>query len=152
MHMDVIEDCLQRAAEQSTVWAVVREQDEDAWMVVLEDESLLDVEFDADSGRLMLRTELGQISQADTRAVFNDLLVRCASAFELPRIGMGPDHRYELLASWVVDPMQVEGLTTLLNDVTTQARAWRQIVTRPLNLDDSNPASIQHLDTRALKA
>lgn len=151
MHMDVIEDCLQRAAEQSTVWAVVREQDEDAWMVVLEDESLLDVEFDADSGRLMLRTELGQISQADTRAVFNDLLVRCASAFELPRIGMGPDHRYELLASWVVDPMRVEGLATLLNDVTTQARAWRDIVARPLNLDNP-PLTQPALHSLSLKA
>lgn len=152
MDVDIIEDCLQRAAALSTVWAVVREQDEDAWIVVLEDESLLDVEYDAESGRLMLRTELGQINQADTRAVFNDLLVRCASAFELPRIGMGPEHRYELLASWPIDPMQIDGLTALLNRVTTQARAWRDIVARPLNLDGSPLTCAQPLDTLALKA
>lgn len=29
MDADIIEDCLQRAAELSTVWAVVREQNED---------------------------------------------------------------------------------------------------------------------------
>ncbi|RFP82656.1 hypothetical protein DY262_02185 [Hydrogenophaga borbori] len=154
MDADIIEDCLQRAAELSTVWAVVREQNEDgdAWIVVLEDESLLDVEHDPESGRLVLRTKLGQITQADTRAVFNDLLVRCASAFELPRIGMGPEHRYELLASWPIDPMQIDGLTALLNRVTTQARAWRDIVARPLNLDGSPLTCAQPLDTLALKA
>lgn len=154
MDADIIEDCLQRAAELSTVWAVVREQNEDgdAWIVVLEDESLLDVEHDPESGRLVLRTELGQITQADTRAFFNDLLVRFASAFELPRIGMGPEHRYELLASWPIDPMQIDGLTALLNRVTTQARAWRDIVARPLNLDGSPLTCAQPLDTLALKA
>lgn len=152
MDVETIEDCLQRAAELSTVWAVVREQDADAWVVVLGDESLLDVELDSESGRLMLRTELGQITQADTRAVFNDLLVRCASAFELPRIGMGPDHRYELLASWSVDAQQIDGLATLLNDITTQARAWRDIVARPLNLDDSSLMPISPRDALALKA
>lgn len=152
MDDDTIEDCLQRAAELSTVWAVVREQDKDAWIVVLDDESLLDVEHDAERGRLVLRTELGQITQADTRAVFNDLLVRCASAFELPRIGMGPDHRYELLASWPIDPMQLDGLAELFNNVTKQARAWRDIVARPLNLDGSPLTSAQPLGTLALKA
>lgn len=149
---DTIEECLQRAAELSTVWAVVREQGEHVWVVVLADESLLDVEYDADSDRLMMRTELGQIAHADTRAVFNDLLVRCASAFELPRIGMGPDHRYELLASWSVDAEQIDGLARLFNDITTQARAWRDIVARPLNLGDSLLATLSPRDALALKA
>lgn len=150
MDVETIEDCLQRAADRSTVWAVVREQDEDAWVVVLEDESLLDVGHDADSGHLLMRTELGQIPHADARAVFNDLLVRCASVFELPRIGMSADHRYELLASWAIDPMQVEGLAVLLDDITTQARAWRDIVARPLNLDASPLTPHRPLDLNLL--
>ena len=152
MDIEAIEDCLQRAAEQSTVWALVREQDADAWMVVLEDESLLDVEFDADSGRLMMRTELGQILQANTRADFNDLLVRCASAFEIPRIGMSMDYRYELFAAWAFDPHRSDELAQVFNDVTTQARAWREIVAKPINLENPHDTERSPLGVTALKA
>lgn len=152
MDIEVIEDCLQRAAELSTVWAVVREQDANAWIVVLGDESLLDMELDSNTRRLMMRTELGQISHADSRGLFNDLLLRCASAFELPRIGMSTDYRYELLASWTIDLQQPEALAMLLDDITTQAHAWRQIVARPVNLDAAASTPSSSIHPLALKA
>ena len=152
MDTEVIEDCLQRAAELSTVWAVVREQDADAWIVVLEDETLLDIEVDRARGQLLMRTELGQITHAETRAIFNDLLVRCASAFELPRIGMSTDHRYELLACWDVDSMQIDRLATHFNEITRQAQAWREIVARPVSMDSSGTMSPAPMNPLTLKA
>jgi hypothetical protein len=132
MNLDAIEECLQRAAEQSSVWALVREADKPAWILVLGDESLVDVFCDADGVHLSLRAELGMVVDADQRNVINELVLRCTGVIPMPAITLGPDHRYETFTRWRIDLQDVQGLAALFEDITEQVKLWREVVNKPM--------------------
>lgn len=132
MNLDAIEDCLQRAAEQSSVWALVREADKPAWILVLGDESLVDVACDTDGVHLSFRAELGMVGDADQRSAINELVLRCTGVIPMPAISLGPDHRYETFTRWRIDLQDVRGLATLFEDITEQVKLWREVVNKPM--------------------
>lgn len=132
MNLPAIEDCLQLAAQQSSVWAVVREADEPAWVVVLEDQTLMDVRFDADDGCLHFRAELGMVNDTDQRHAINELILRSVGVIPMPMLSLGPDHRYELLASCPADLQAPTVLAREFDHLGSQTSLWREVIAQPL--------------------
>ena len=93
MNLEAVEHCLHRAAEQSSVWAVIREATDATWMIVLADESIVDVEYDAAHAELLFRAELGLVNDPIQRSSINDLILRCHGVIPVPTITLTQDQR-----------------------------------------------------------
>jgi hypothetical protein len=132
MNLEAVEECLHRAAEQSSVWAVIREAAAATWAIVLADESIVDVEYDAAHAELLFRAELGLVNNEIQRSAINDLILRCNGVIPVPTITLTQDQRYELLASWPMDPDAPQPLATYLDDVASQVSLWREVVNQPM--------------------
>lgn len=132
MNAHAIEECLQRAAELSTAWALIKETDKQAWVLVLSDESLVDVVRDEHGEHLELRGELGMVTDAAQRSTINDLVLRCMGVIPMPVICLGQDNRYETLTKWRIDLQDVGGLAALFEDITEQIKLWRDVVAKPM--------------------
>ena len=140
MNLEAVEHCLHRAAEQSSVWAVIREATDATWMIVLADESIVDVEYDAAHAELLFRAELGLVKDAIQRSSINDLILRCNGVIPVPTITLTQDQRYELLASWPMDPDAPQPLAVYLDDVASQVTLWREVVNQPTATGTSGDA------------
>ncbi|NIM42859.1 MAG: hypothetical protein GTN84_15890 [Hydrogenophaga sp.] len=132
MNLDAIESCLERAAEQSSVWAVIREAAEASWVIVLPDQSMVDAQYDPERCELRFQVELGLVQDATQRAAINELIVRCQGVIPVPTINLTSDQRYELLTRWPMDPVSPEALGAYFDDVAAQASLWREVVNQPL--------------------
>lgn len=132
MNPDAIEPCLQAAAEQSSAWALIRETDKPAWVLVLADETLVDIACDERGEHLVLRAELGLVHDAEQRAAINDLVLRCMGVLPMPTICLDQDNRYETVTHWRIDLMNTPGLAALFEDVSAQVKLWRDVVAKPL--------------------
>lgn len=132
MNPDAIEPCLQAAAEQSSVWALIRETDKPAWVLVLADETLVDIACDERGEHVVLRAELGLVPDAEQRAAINDLVLRCTGVLPMPTICLGPDNRYETLSHWRIDLNDARGLAEMFEEVSAQVKLWREVVAKPL--------------------
>ena len=140
MNPDALEDCLQAAAEQSSAWALIKETDQQAWVLVLSDESLVDLACDESGEHLLLRAELGLVPDVAQRSAINELVLRCTGVIPMPAICLGPDHRYETLTRWPIDLSDARGLATLFEDITEQTRIWRDVVAKPMTHKAAQPA------------
>lgn len=140
MNQDELEACLQAAAEQSSVWALIKEADPQAWVLVLSDESLIDLSCDEHGTHLLLRAELGMVTDPAQRCAVNELVLRCSGVIPMPTICLGPDHRYEGLTRWNIESGDAPALATLFDDLTEQVRLWRDVVARPMT--DARPSEI----------
>lgn len=143
MNLDAIESCLERAAEQSSVWAVIREATEATWVIVLPDQSMVDVEYDAAHCELRFRVELGLVHDAAQRATINELIVRCQGVIPVPTINLTSEQRYELLTCWPMDLASPQALGAYFDDVAAQASLWREVVNQPLAADAPQATSTQ---------
>jgi len=139
MDPDVLEECLQTAAEQSSAWALIRETGHQAWVLVLSDESLVDIACSECGQLLTLRAELGMIVDAAQRCAVNDLVLRCTGVIPMPTITLGSDQRYEAMTHWRIDPRDALGLATLFEDFTVQLALWREVVVKPMAHDVASP-------------
>ena len=140
MTLEAVEECLHRAAEQSGVWAVIREATAATWAIVLADESIVDVEYDTAHAELLFRAELGLVSDVMQRSAINDLILRCNGVIPVPTITLTQDQRYELLASWPMDLSAPQPLGMYLDDVASQVSLWREVVNQPMATGaDLNP-------------
>lgn len=141
MNPDALEECLQAAAEQSSAWALIKEQDQQAWVLVLSDESLVDLACDDGLEHLMLRAELGLVPDANQRCAINELVLRCTGVIPMPAIYLGPDNRYEALTRWRIDLGDASGLATLFEDITEQINLWRDVIAKPTTHESAQPAA-----------
>jgi hypothetical protein len=132
MNLEAVEDCLHRAAEQSSVWAVIREAAEATWVIVLADESIVDVAYDEAHAELLFRAELGLVNDAMQRSAINDLILRCNGVIPVPTITLTQDQRYELLATWLIEPDAPQPLGAYLDDMASQVSLWREVVNQPM--------------------
>ncbi|MBX3611385.1 MAG: hypothetical protein KF871_15940 [Hydrogenophaga sp.] len=132
MDVAIVEDLLQKAAEHSSAWAVVREEGSDAWIVVLRDETLLDAEYDGPSQQIRFRAELGLVADTAQRHAINELILRSQGVIPMPALGLAPDNRYELLANWSLHELDAVALGAELDHLTEQIQLWRDVVAQPL--------------------
>ncbi|MBX3609678.1 MAG: type III secretion system chaperone [Hydrogenophaga sp.] len=144
MHLPDLEACLQQAAQQSCVLAVLRHPEhEGMWTIALDGATALHAEWDAPKGWLRLWAELGPLADRQRLGSVQSLIARYAAAVERSRIGLGPGNTYELYSHWRVDLRCPEHLAALFDELAPVVATWREILARPPGVRPP-PASVDH--------
>jgi hypothetical protein len=107
----------------------VTETGPESWSVRFEDADI-ELEHDADAGRLYLSTEAGIVKAIDRAAIYEamlgyNLLWRDTGGV---RLALTPDRKVFIVADLTLSELSAELLAAVLPNLITKARLWRAFV------------------------
>lgn len=111
--------------------AQVSQHGEDLWIIVLDEDFVIEIEQDVDRQMLVLSVSLGE-ARADGRSDTHDLLLRVNARWRDTggiRFGLdGPDDELVLNFDVPIEGLDTDGLGTRLFEFTDAALGWREFV------------------------